>query len=215
MMSIRSLNLFQLNFILVAILLSEILSASDISLSIREVCRRRVAGEYLNIHDSTVRLKGLIDRHHSQIRAVKEVIQAATTEFDMASDKLKNDYFNTQLAYRLAVAKSKVETNRSLLRDLHENLDVLEAKNKIAAKKALLVKNGIKGVFALVKVTQTNLGYPFQLAYTRKCPKFQDGCSLLKQERAAMQRLFGTEAIPKIPSCKKYMNQGVYDANRD
>ncbi|MFK7872831.1 MAG: hypothetical protein AB8C84_06610 [Oligoflexales bacterium] len=171
--------------------------------NLREICRKRVAGLYLKIHDEA-ELAGQVLKHnrksiktHQQAlkKLGEELLKTKSLNKKMPYDS-KRFHFEHSLEQKIDLLKENLIHYKTSQKKIIEQL-----KNR-ALKKSYLKKK-ISQIFIFEKRDKNIFGYPFQIMWKSSCPKWRLSCPL---DRKTAQKLINIWADATQNSCHKYSN---------
>lgn len=176
--------------------------------NLRELCRERVAGIYLNLVDQVAiagpRLEVLKKKSEALIKEKK------TTESNLTKSKdlLKRNPTDIALRDRVQADESKLATMTQILVDNQKTTAEISVGLQESRKELKKFEQNLAPVFVVTKSQDKKpRGYPFKLEYARTCQRFEEGCALNGKEKNHLRSMFKDLEMPE--SCQKYLNLGA------
>ncbi len=171
--------------------------------NLREDCRRKVSGIYLNQLDGKETSTAMIAQMQKQLLRLKDKHIEVSKKKEQAYQTMQQNSYDLQLSYVYQGYVDQlinVETAQTEgAATLSKNEQLLTS--YIAQEKFL--QQHLSGVFAFVKSTEVNKGYKVSLEFKEQCPKYRYSCPLsaavAKQLQALQHRNF------QLPlACERY-----------
>lgn len=170
--------------------------------SLRELCRREMAGIYLNALDNDQRLQQYRQLLNDKIaRYGKELSEIVKTE-DALRSRSEEEYFNFEVDRSYETMRANKKALESALDQAQETLKSVEAEAAPAHKYAADLKQRVLEVFLMSKVNEHILGYQIKLEFKQGCPPFRFNCPLSRKYANQLNAILSKEHMPQ--SCIRY-----------
>lgn len=171
--------------------------------NIREVCRQRVAGIYLDVLDRAEKSQKYYDLLIVKNKTLNKRVKITKEKLSNINKKISQNTYDTKLL-------DKKQKNTWSLNSLNEAIKAnkflinkYEKDKKTNFKKEKELYKNISKLFKFKKTKRVGHGYPFILSYKRSCQKYYDACSLNKNEVRYLKAIFVNQSVPGV--CQEYI----------
>ncbi len=176
--------------------------------TLRDICRRDVAGEYLNLVDQkrqAIAYRETLEKQNENIS--KEMVKAQKDLKLVREKNEKEKTYDAEGHQRVIFITSKLN---SFKQSLDENMLLLvQAKDREKMYVGLeeKMRNKVERVFNLKQTAQMDQrnSYPFVLEYRDECSQYRYSCSLPPETQVHLKKILIDDSMPL--SCKKFLDQ--------
>jgi hypothetical protein len=169
--------------------------------NLRELCRQRVAGQYLSIFDRAERAKQLLTLTKSKLGEMQLALKSEEARRDRITAELRDSPFDPNIASRATQAEASVRQILAALSDQQKLAKDAAADLAAVARSEGELKKRLGELFKFENV-EVSSGYKFRLAYKRDCPKIRHSCPLDPDEKDALLKIFDGGEVPEV--CTRY-----------
>lgn len=171
--------------------------------NLRESCRERVAGLYLNTYDQMVQARERQDQMKSKIEISNKELKATASHILLLIKEAQKDEYDENKQHELASAREKEKSLQLALKDDRELLNSMDKNYAQVLEDEKHLKEKIVKVFEFRPFPSNSLGYPFKLEYKESCPKYKFSCPISKAAQTLLIAIFPPSSLPEV--CKRYV----------
>lgn len=170
--------------------------------NLREACRLRVAGRFLELYDIVEKNKVLVQQLTLLIRRLNKVYTSSSSRLDSLQAEVRNSEFDASRHEQQKTLNSKVKLYKHSIDQQKGLLLDAERKQKQAELDLTEYRHRIKKVFKIEKMKGRGHGYKFAIDFKKACPEFQFSCALPKELAQDLLSMFQGSDIAKV--CDRY-----------
>jgi hypothetical protein len=195
-----------LTLIILASLLLEPTTAFSEGENLRELCRKRVAGEHLKHLDRLHLSEKKLTYAKNQSNGLKLKIKDLAKRIESLEDKLEKEALDFETRQSIKENHNLSNYYASILEANNKKSAIFKKEIKSYGKKLSHWVDSIKPAFKIIRYkSKSSHGYPLEVKYSLDCPTFHTSCPVDLESKNAIGRAFSKNTIPE--SCSRYIDQ--------
>jgi len=173
--------------------------------NLRELCRERVAGLYLNLVDQVAIAQPRLELLKKKSATLIKEKKTTGSNLTKSKELLKSNPTDIALRDRVQAEESKLATMVYLLEENQKTSAQISLEWETSKNALKKFEQSLGPVFVITKILDKRpRGYPFKVEYARPCQRFEEGCALNAKEKEHLRSMFKQLEMPE--SCEKYLN---------
>lgn len=171
--------------------------------NLREACRKRVAGQYLDFLDRVNASGNFIRSSEIELEKLQRrrvLLEARRNELDQ---EFRKSSYSTEVAAELESAQQELAMVLQVEKDHQQAIAQEKDSLKGLQDKIDSMKKAMLRVFAIIPIPKAKGPYPFRIDYLRQCERFRASCPLTSQEARDLAAVFAVSSVPL--ACERYM----------
>lgn len=146
--------------------------------SIREACRKQVAGAYLSAYNQWSRTSDYLILLDNQFKKLKAAEKAARTTFETRRNEVDKFEYDVERQRAFMAAQNTWEGIKTQLRDTQNLIEHAKDEAATADKDLRKLKSSLTPVFNIETIKRDSKEFPYRLEFISPCPKYRQTCPL-------------------------------------